>query len=103
MTTLTLVAQLAAMNVAVAVSAAVLGISEFQILVTGDAGGLLVGADQWKTGIVVIEAAVRLHLGPGGGRMAYLAGQIDVTMRIARAAQRQCQHQTQSDDSDDED
>lgn len=103
MTTLTLIAQLAAMNVAVAIGTAVLGFSEFEILVTGNAGSLSVGTDQWKPGVVVIEAAVRPHLCPGGGRMAHLAGQIDVAMRVARAAQRQYQHQAHSDDRDDED
>lgn len=103
MTALTLVTQLAAMNVAVAVGAAVLGLSEFEILVAGNAGRLLVGADQRKTGVVVIETAVRLHLRPTGGSMTYLARQIDVAMRVARAAQRQGQHQAQSDDRDDED
>lgn len=83
MTTLTLIAQLAAMNVAVAVGAAVLGFSEFEILVAGNAGSLSVGTDQWKPGVVVIEAAFRLQLCPGGGRMADLAGQIDVAMRVA--------------------
>lgn len=86
-TPLALCSEFAAVDVAVTIGALILGFKEFQIGVAGNARCLLVSTDERKTGVVMVESAISLHLCPGVDRMTGLAFEIDLAMRVARSDQ----------------
>jgi hypothetical protein len=80
---LTLSTEFAAVNIAVTVSALVLGFGEFQIAMAGGAGCLGVGTDQGKAGILMRKTAISPELSPGIRGVAGFALESNVAVGVS--------------------